>query len=162
MSCHRRRRDARKRTDRSGAEPAGAVTLYAQLPTIVAYAQRRRRGQEPIAPCDDLGYSANFLQMTFGEVPEPVVAAFGVSMILYAEHSFNASTFTARTVASTLSDLGSAVTAAIGALKGPLHGGANEAVMHVLDEIAPRTGRPWLDEPAAKRKIMASPPSTSA
>ncbi len=134
-----------------------AVTLYAQLPTIVAYAQRRRRGQELIAPRDDLGYSANFLQMTNGSVPaDPVVAAFDVSMILYAEHSFNASTFTARTVASTLSDLGSAVTAAIGALKGPLHGGANEAVMHVLDEIGtPDRVGPWLDQAlAAKRKIM--------
>ncbi|WP_152362433.1 bifunctional 2-methylcitrate synthase/citrate synthase [Microlunatus speluncae] len=134
-----------------------AVTLYAQLPAIVAYAQRRRRGQELIPPRDDLGYSANFLQMTFGEVPaEPVVAAFDVSMILYAEHSFNASTFTARVVASTLSDLGSAVTAAIGALKGPLHGGANEAVMHVLDEIStPDRVAPWLDAALAeKRKIM--------
>ncbi len=74
--------------------------------------------------------------MTFGELPDEVVArAFNVSMILYAEHSFNASTFTARVITSTMSDLYSAVVGAIGALKGPLHGGANEAVMHIFDEI---------------------------
>ncbi len=95
--------------------------------------------------------------MTFGEVPEFVVVnAFDVSMILYAEHSFNASTFTARVVASTLSDVYSAVTAAIGALKGPLHGGANEAVMHTFREIGSvENVEAWLDDAlAAKRKIM--------
>ncbi len=95
--------------------------------------------------------------MTFDEAPElEVVDAFDVSMILYAEHSFNASTFTARVITSTLSDLDSAVVGAIAALKGPLHGGANEAVMHTFDEIgtADAVG-PWLDEAlAAKRKIM--------
>ena len=98
-----------------------AVDLFAAMPAVVAYDQRRRRGQDAVEPRDDLGYSANFLWMAFGEeqVPE-VVEAFDVSMILYAEHSFNASTFTARVVTSTLSDLHSAVTAAIGALKGPL------------------------------------------
>ena len=95
--------------------------------------------------------------MAFGEVPEPaIVSAFETSLILYAEHSFNASTFTARVVASMLSDLYSAVTAAIGALKGPLHGGANEAVMDMMTEIAiPDNAGPWLDEAlAGKRKIM--------
>jgi 2-methylcitrate synthase len=134
-----------------------AVRLFAQVPAIVAYDQRRRRGQDPIEPRDDLGYAQNFLHMTFGEVPAPVVVrAFEVSMVLYAEHSFNASTFTARVITSTLADLYSAVTGAIGALKGPLHGGANEAVMHVFDEIgtADRV-EAWLDEAlAAKRKIM--------
>ncbi|OJX67955.1 MAG: 2-methylcitrate synthase [Micrococcales bacterium 73-13] len=136
---------------------ARSVRLWAQLPAIVAYTQRRRRGLEPVEPRDDLAYSANFLHMTFGEVPElPVVDAFDVSMILYAEHSFNASTFTARVVASTLSDVYSAVTAAIGALKGPLHGGANEAVMHAFDEIgSAERAEAWLDAAlAAKRKIM--------
>ena len=129
-----------------------------QLPAIVAYGQRRRRGQELVAPRDDLDYSANFLWMTFGEEPDPVVVdAFNRSMILYAEHSFNASTFTARVITSTLSDLYSAVVGAIGALKGPLHGGANEAVMHIFDEIgtaderrgrgstrrSPRSARSW-------------------
>jgi 2-methylcitrate synthase len=127
-----------------------AITLFAQLPAIVAYIQRRRRGLDLIEPRGDLGYSANFLHMTFGQVPDLVaVTAFDVSMILYAEHSFNASTFTARVVTSTLADLYSAVVAAIGALKGPLHGGANEAVMHIFDEIG------WLDAALAqKRKIM--------
>ncbi|KRA24729.1 citrate synthase [Microbacterium sp. Root61] len=131
--------------------------LFAKLPAIVAYDQRRRRGQELIEARDDLDYSQNFLWMTFGELPEKVVAdAFNVSMILYAEHSFNASTFTARVVTSTTSDLYSAVTAAIGALKGALHGGANEAVMHIFDEIGKASNVvPWLDDALAqKKKIM--------
>ena len=134
-----------------------AVYLLAQLPTIVAYEQRRRRGLDLIEPRDDLNYSENFLHMTFGEVPDEVVVdAFRVSLVLYAEHSFNASTFTARVIASTLSDIYSAVTGAIGALKGPLHGGANEAVMHTFDEIGSADrAEAWLDESlAAKRKIM--------
>jgi 2-methylcitrate synthase/citrate synthase II len=134
-----------------------SIRLLAQLPAIVAYDQRRRRGQELVEPRDDLGYSANFLRMTFGEVPDiTVVNAFDVSMILYAEHSFNASTFTARVVTSTLADLYSAVTAAIGALKGPLHGGANEAVMHIFEEIGTADrAEAWLDTALAnKRKIM--------
>ncbi|MGN8553038.1 UNVERIFIED_CONTAM: bifunctional 2-methylcitrate synthase/citrate synthase [Microbacterium sp. SLM126] len=136
---------------------ARSIRLFAVLPAIVAYGQRRRRGQQPIAPRDDLDYSANFLWMTFGEEADDVVVdAFNRSMILYAEHSFNASTFTARVITSTLSDLYSAVVGAIGALKGPLHGGANEAVLHIFDEIgtAENVG-PWLDEALAqKRKIM--------
>ncbi len=134
-----------------------SIRMWAQLPAIVAYAQRRLRGQELVEPRNDLGYSANFLHMTFGEVPElVVVSAFDVSMILYAEHSFNASTFTARVIASTLSDVYSAVTGAIGALKGPLHGGANEAVMHTFREVGSADGAAaWLaDALAAKRKIM--------
>ena len=134
-----------------------SVSLFAQLPSIVAYDQRRRRGEHLIEPRDDLGYSANFLHMTFGELPDLVVVnAFDVSMILYAEHTFNASTFTARVVTSTLADVYSAVTAAICALKGPLHGGANEAVMHIFDEIGSAdNAESWLDAALiAKRKIM--------
>jgi 2-methylcitrate synthase len=134
-----------------------SVALFAQLPAIVAYDQRRRRGEHLVEARDDLGYSANFLYMTFGDVPDLVVVnAFDVSMILYAEHSFNASTFTARVITSTLADLYSAVTGAVGALKGALHGGANEAVMHVFDEIgtADRAGQ-WLETALAEnRKIM--------
>jgi citrate synthase len=136
---------------------ARSVRLFAALPAIVAYGQRRRRGEEPIEPRDDLDYAANFLWMTFGEEAHPtVVDAFNRSMILYAEHSFNASTFTARVVTSTLSDLYSAVVAAIGALKGPLHGGANEAVLHIFDEIGSAEHvSAWLDTAIAeKRKIM--------
>jgi citrate synthase len=134
-----------------------SIRLFAVLPAIVAYGQRRRRGQDLIAPRDDLDYSANFLWMVFGEEADPVVVdAFNRSMVLYAEHSFNASTFTGRVIASTLSDLYSAVVGSIGALKGPLHGGANEAVLHIFDEIgsAENVG-PWLDTALAeKRKIM--------
>lgn len=148
------------------ANMAKAVDLFAAMPAVVAYDQRRRRGQELVEPRDDLGYSANFLWMTFGEesVPE-VVEAFNVSMILYAEHSFNASTFAGRVITSTLSDLHSAVTGAIGALKGPLHGGANEAVMHTFDEIGIRPeesledaaarARVWMEHALAnKKKVM--------
>lgn len=134
-----------------------ALYMFAQLPTIVAAVQRRRRGLEPIAPRDDLDYSRNFLWMTFGELPsDAAVDVFNVSMVLYAEHSFNASTFTARVIASTTSDIYSAVVGAIGALKGPLHGGANEAVMHIFDEIGTAENVvPWLDKALAeKRKIM--------
>ena len=136
---------------------AKSLRLFAQLPAVVALDQRRRRGQDMVAPRDDLGYAENFLFMTFGELPEPaVVRAFEVSMVLYAEHSFNASTFTARVITSTLSDLYSAVTGAIGALKGRLHGGANEAVMATFEEIgsADRAAA-WLDDALEqKKKIM--------
>ena len=134
-----------------------SIALMAQLPAIVAYDQRRRHGQALIEPRADLGYSANFLHMTFGELPDLVVVnAFDVSMILYAEHSFNASTFTARVITSTLADLYSAVVGAIGALKGQLHGGANEAVMHTFDEIGSAANTDaWLAKALAdKRKIM--------
>ena len=137
-----------------------SIRLFAALPAIVAYGQRRRRGQETIAPRDDLDYSANFLWMTFGEEPDPVVVdAFNRSMILYAEHSFNASTFTARVITSTLSDLYSAVVGAIGALKGPLHGGANEAALELLARVTDAGGAAgageWLDGAFARHeKIM--------
>jgi len=148
------------------ANMAKAVDLFAAMPAVVAYDQRRRHGQEVVEPRDDLGYSANFLWMTFGEeAVAEVVEAFNVSMILYAEHSFNASTFAGRVIMSTLSDLHSAVTGAIGALKGPLHGGANEAVMHTFDEIGIRPeesleeaavrAKAWMENALAqKKKVM--------
>lgn len=139
------------------ANYAKSLRMFAVLPTIVAADMRRRRGLEPIGPHSDLGYSENFLNMCFDEVPDPVVVkAFEQSMILYAEHSFNASTFAARVVTSTQSDIYSAVTAAIGALKGSLHGGANEAVMHDMMEIgtADRAAE-WLhDKLSRKEKVM--------
>ncbi len=138
-----------------------SMLLFAKLPAVVAYDQRRRRGQELIAPREDLDFSENFLWMTFGEIPDAVVVdAFRISLVLYAEHSFNASTFTARVITSTTSDLYSAVTGAIGALKGALHGGANEAVLHIFNEIgfgpdAEARAEAWLDKALAeKRKIM--------
>lgn len=139
------------------ANQAKALRMMAVLPTIVAADQRRRRGLEPIAPRGDLGFAENFLHMCFGKVPDPaVVTAFEVSLILYAEHSFNASTFAARVVTSTQSDIYSAVTAAIGALKGRLHGGANEAVMHHMLEIGePTKAREWLrGRLSRKEKVM--------
>ncbi|MCY7324761.1 MAG: bifunctional 2-methylcitrate synthase/citrate synthase [Microbacteriaceae bacterium] len=150
-------RDPRAENSSPEENLAKSIRLMAALPAIIAYDQRRRRDLHLVEPRDDLAYSANFLHMTFGEVPElAVVSAFDVSMILYAEHSFNASTFAARVITSTLSDLYSAVTGAIGALKGALHGGANEAVMHVFDEIASADrAEEWLDTALAeKRKIM--------
>jgi 2-methylcitrate synthase/citrate synthase II len=143
------------------ANLAKSIRLFAKLPAVVAYDQRRRHHLPLLEPRADLDYSSNFLWMTFGEIPESqVVDAFRVSLILYAEHSFNASTFTARVITSTLSDLYSAVTGAIGALKGPLHGGANEAVLHIFNEIgfgpdAAARSEDWLEKALAeKRKIM--------
>lgn len=125
-----------------------ALRLFAQLPTIVTWDIRRRRGEEFIPPNYYRTYSENFLHMCFGGDPDIAdIKAFDTSMILYAEHSFNASTFAARVVTSTTADLYSAVTAAIGALKGRLHGGANEAVMeHMLDIGDPRNARRWVND----------------
>ncbi|MCV7228310.1 bifunctional 2-methylcitrate synthase/citrate synthase [Mycolicibacterium komossense] len=139
------------------ANYAKSLRMWAILPTIVAADMRRRRGLEPIAPHHGLGYAQNFLNMCCGTVPEPVILhAFEQSMVLYAEHSFNASTFAARVVTSTQSDIYSAVTAAIGALKGSLHGGANEAVMHDMIEIGTADkASEWLhDKLSRKEKIM--------
>ncbi|WP_186784678.1 citrate/2-methylcitrate synthase [Streptomyces sp. CBG33] len=146
------------------AHHAKSLTLLARLPTVVAADQRRRRDLPPIPPDPALGYAENFFHMCFGSVPDPeVVRCFEISLILYAEHSFNASTFTARVVTSTLSDLYSAVTAAIGALKGPPRR-ANEAVMHMLHEIGdPARAGAWLTEAlAAKRKIMGFATASTA
>ena len=134
-----------------------ALRLLAAIPTMIANDYRCRKGLKPIAPQPDLDMADNFFHMCFGEIPQPaVVKALEVSLILYAEHGFNASTFTSRVVASTTSDMYSAVVAAIGALKGPLHGGANEQVMHVLKEIAePSQARNWIKQALEqKRKIM--------
>jgi len=134
-----------------------SIRMYAKIPQIVATDFRLRNGKEPIDTTDDLEFSENFFHMCFGEVPAPeVVKCFDISMTLYAEHSFNASTFTARTIASSTSDIYSAVTGAIGSLKGPLHGGANEAVMHMLEEVGdPDKARDWmLTALREKRKIM--------
>ena len=161
--------DPRAQDSSPEAELEKARQLFARLPAVIAYEQRRRRAgrpTEPIPPRDDLDYSQNFLWMTFGEeAAAEVVDAFRISMVLYAEHSFNASTFTARVITSTLSDLHSAVAGAIGALKGPLHGGANEAVMHTFDELgirpeeseaeAKERAKAWMEDALAqKKKVM--------
>ena len=134
-----------------------SIRLWAQLPTIVAAEQRRRRGQAPIAPDPALSFVENFFHMCFGSVPGPeVLRCFEISLVLYAEHGFNASTFTARVITSTLSDLYSAVTGAIGALKGPLHGGANEAVMAIFNTLpGPEAVPGWLEATLAEGgKVM--------
>jgi 2-methylcitrate synthase len=133
------------------------IGLLARIPTIIAATYRHENGLPYIAPNSSLGISANFFHMCFGKVPAPeVVKAFDVSLILYAEHSFNASTFATRVITSTTSDMYSAVCGGIGALKGPLHGGANEQVMHMLKEINdPKIARQWmLDALEQKKKVM--------
>ena len=134
-----------------------SIRLLARIPTIIATDYRFRKGMERIAPRADLGFAENFFHMCFGEVPDSAtLKCFDISMILYAEHSFNASTFTARTIASSLSEIYAATTGAIGSLKGPLHGGANEAVMHMLLEVGePVDAEAWMrDALANKKKVM--------
>lgn len=134
-----------------------AIRLLAKIPTMIAADYRFKKGLDFIAPNPQLSIAENFFHMCFGQVPDAkVVKAFDVSLVLYAEHSFNASTFTTRVVTSTQSDIYSATTAGIGALKGPLHGGANEMVMHMMLEIAdPTKAEQWmLDALAQKKKVM--------
>jgi 2-methylcitrate synthase len=134
-----------------------AVRLTAQFPTMVAAADRIRRGLEPVAPDSSLNIAANFLYMLRGEKPsERETKIFDVCLTLHADHELNASTFTARVVAGTLADMYAAITAAIGALSGPLHGGANTAVMKTLLEIgSPENVEPYVKKALAeKRKMM--------
>jgi citrate synthase len=126
-----------------------AIRLIAKTPTIVASFARIRRGDEPILPRDDLGLAANFLYMLSGREPEPLIAhVLDVCMVLHAEHSMNASTFSARVCGSTLADPYSVVSSAIGTLAGPLHGGANEEVLTMLRSIPGGVEgvRPWAEE----------------
>jgi 2-methylcitrate synthase len=134
-----------------------AIRLLGKIPTAIAADYRFKKGLAFIPPNKELSIAENFFHMCFGKIPHAdVVKAFDVSLTLYAEHSFNASTFTTRVVTSTESDLYSATTAGIGALKGPLHGGANEMVMHMMLEINdPEKASQWmLDALAQKRKVM--------
>jgi len=133
-----------------------AMDLLAKIPTMIAADFRYRNGKRRIAPRDDLSISENFLNMCFGAVPpKEVVKAFDVSLILYAEHSFNASTFASRVITSTMSDIYGAVVGGIAALKGPLHGGANEAVMHMLLEIGkPEKAEQWLRDAFANKRVV--------
>lgn len=113
-----------------------ALSIFAVVPTILAYFHRHRSGQPLVRPDKNLALAENFLYMLNGKKPTPTMArAFDVCMILHADHGFNNSTFTARCIASTESDIYSAVTGAIGSLRGPLHGGANEGVMKMLNQI---------------------------
>ena len=138
------------------ADRSRSLDLFAKIPTMIATDYRFRKGEERIAPRDDLPMVENFFNMCFGEVPpREVIDAFDTSMILYAEHSFNASTFTVRTIASSRSDIYSAVTGGIGSLKGPLHGGANEAVMHMFLEIGdPDIAEQWMKDAIARKRLV--------
>jgi citrate synthase len=134
-----------------------AIRLTAKMPTLTAAIERLRRGQEPIAPRKDLGLAANFLYMLNGTEPDALqTRIMDVAFTLHAEHGMNASTFAARVTVSTLSDMHSGVVSAIGTLKGPLHGGANERVMEMLLEIGePENAEPWVRSALErKQKIM--------
>jgi citrate synthase len=120
-----------------------AFALTAQLAMLVAAFDRIRKGKTPVQPDPSLPHAANFLWMLHGEKPIPAAArTMDIALILHADHELNASTFAARVIAGTMADMHSAITGAIGALKGPLHGGANEAVMKMLFEIAKEGGDP--------------------
>ncbi|KAB8027785.1 bifunctional 2-methylcitrate synthase/citrate synthase [Fluviispira multicolorata] len=134
-----------------------ALQLLAKIPTMVAAHYRLRQGKTVIPPRKDLSFAENFFHMCFNKIPsEKIVKAFDVSLILYAEHSFNASTFTTRVVTSTQSDIYSATVAGIGALKGSLHGGANEQVMYMMIEIDDANkAEQWMkDALVQKKKVM--------
>jgi 2-methylcitrate synthase len=133
-----------------------ALKIFSQTPTAVAAYFRARKGKKIISPDKKLSFSENFFKMMFGKVPDKeIVRAFDISLILYAEHSFNVSTFTARTITSSLSDLHGAITGAIASLKGPLHGGANEAVMHMMKEIGkPEKAKKWIENALTKKKVV--------
>lgn len=134
-----------------------AVRLIAKLPTIVAAFARLRRGDDQITPCDDLNFCENFLYMLSDKAPAKVLAeTLDACLILHAEHTMNASTFTGLVTASTLADPYTVVASSIGALKGPLHGGANEEVVQMLREIgSPNHARPYLEDKLKhKQKIM--------
>lgn len=146
------------RHDLDTSEELGiAIKLVSQIGVIAAYFHRSRQGLELPPVRKDLGEAAHFLYLITGEVPsKEAEETLDVAYVLHAEHGFNASTFTARVVASTLSDMYSAMSAAIGALKGPLHGGANEGVIHMLEEIgSPDKVDEWVEDALAqKKKIM--------
>lgn len=134
-----------------------AIRLTAKFPALIAMSYRMTRGQEPVKADKTLGHGENFLYMLLGKKPDAYVAhVFDCSLICYADHGFNASTFSSRVTVSTLSDLYSGTLAAIGALKGPLHGGANEEAMKMLMEItSPEEAEAWVvDAIASKKKIM--------
>lgn len=134
-----------------------AERLLAKIPTAIAAFDRISAGKEAIAPRDDLDHSANFLYMLSGQVPsETMRAAFDLSLVLYAEHELNASTFSGRVTVSTLSDIYSGSVAAIGTLKGPLHGGANEEAWKLLEKVgSPEHAESWIkDALARKERIM--------
>ena len=132
------------------------MRIFAKTPVALAAFYRIRKGKKIIKPKSNLSFSENFFYMCFGKVPEKeIVKAFDVSLILYAEHSFNVSTFTARTITSSLSDIHGAITGAIASLKGPLHGGANEEVMHMMNKIKkPENALNWINNALNQKAVV--------
>ena len=133
-----------------------ALRIFAKTPTALAAFYRIRNGKKIIKPKKELTFAENFFYMCFGKVPQKeIVKAFDVSLILYAEHSFNVSTFTARTITSSLSDIHGAITGAIASLKGPLHGGANEEVMHMMRKIKkPENALKWINNALKNKEVV--------
>ncbi len=148
--------DKDARNNSPAANMRKAIRIFAKTPTAIAAFFRARRGKNVIPPKKGLGFSENFFYMCFGKIPKKeIVKAFDVSLILYAEHSFNVSTFTARTITSSLSDIHSAITGAIGSLKGPLHGGANEEVMHMMNKIKkPENALKWINKALDNKDVV--------
>jgi 2-methylcitrate synthase/citrate synthase II len=138
------------------AQRRKAKRLFAKIPTAIGAAYRAGKGLEPMVPDPAHSFAENVFHLIQGRVPQPeVLKAFDVSMTLYAEHTFNASTYTARLVTSSVADIHAAITAAIGSLKGPLHGGANEAVMHMLKEVGdPAHAKEWLKDRFDHRALV--------
>ena len=132
------------------------MRIFAKTPVALAAFYRARKGKKIIPPRSNLSFSENFFHMCFGKVPnKDIVKAFDVSLILYAEHSFNVSTFTARTITSSLSDIHGAITGAIASLKGPLHGGANEEVMHMMNKIKkPENAYKWINNALDNKDVV--------
>tara|TARA_B100000508_G_scaffold135243_1_gene126765 strand:+ start:414 stop:1538 length:1125 start_codon:yes stop_codon:yes gene_type:complete len=132
------------------------MRIFAKTPVALAAFYRSRKGKKIIPPKQNLSFSENFFHMCFGKVPnKDIVKAFDVSLILYAEHSFNVSTFTARTITSSLSDIHGAITGAIASLKGPLHGGANEEVMHMMNKIKkPENALKWINKALDNKDVV--------
>ncbi|MDC1032893.1 bifunctional 2-methylcitrate synthase/citrate synthase [Candidatus Pelagibacter sp.] len=132
------------------------MRIFAKTPVALAAFYRARKGKKVILPKSNLSFSENFFYMCFGKVPnKDIVKAFDVSLILYAEHSFNVSTFTARTITSSLSDIHGAITGAIASLKGPLHGGANEEVMHMMNKIKkPENALKWINKALDNKDVV--------
>ncbi len=133
-----------------------AMRIFSKTPTALAAFYRLRKGKKIISPKKKLSFAENFFHMCFGKVPnKDIVKAFDVSLILYAEHSFNVSTFTARTITSSLSDIHGAIAGAIASLKGPLHGGANEEVMHMMKKIKkPENAFKWINNALNKKSVV--------
>ena len=133
-----------------------SMRIFSKTPTALAAFYRFRKGKKIISPKKNLTFAENFFYMCFGKVPnKEIVKAFDVSLILYAEHSFNVSTFTARTITSSLSDIHGAISGAIASLKGPLHGGANEEVMHMMKKIKkPENALKWINKALDNKDVV--------